>query len=655
MTGKLTRFIEGKPRDVNDPQIFHHVSLVAFLAWVGLGADGLSSSSYGPDEAYRALGGHTHLALMLILMTAITILVISIAYSNLIQHFPGGGGGYLVATKLLGPRIGVVSGCALLVDYVLTIATSVASGCDQLWSLMPPSMLPYKLTAEVIVLFGLIMLNLRGVKESVTFLMPIFVVFVFAHIWMIGYAIFGHMGTVPVVFHDSWHEFKFSIASLGFAPVAFLLLRAYSMGAGTYTGIEAVSNGVTMLREPRVRTGKRTMALMAGSLAITAGGIMFGYLLTDSHPAPGKTMNWVLLANLFGTWHIGHLKIGVLIIMITLIAEAALLFVAAQTGFLDGPRILANMAVDSWMPHRFAQLSDRLVTKNGVFLMGFAGIAALLYTRGDITMLVTMYSINVFITFSLTELGMARHWIKDRAKEPRWKSQLAIHGTGLVMCVTILTINLVEKFAEGGWLTAVVTSVAIVICFVVRSHYDDLKLGLKRLDETLLALPIQPESPEALEPMDPNAPTAVIGVAGFSGYGIHHILSIHKQFPGYFKNMIFITAAVVDSGNFKGTDEMGRLESETKASLEQYVTWARQHGFKADYRIGIGTEAVAMVEDMVKEIVNEFPRAMLFMGKLIFREEKWFHRLLHNETPFAIQRRLQFEGINSTILPIRVL
>src|ERR1700745_105836 len=127
MPGRLRTLFIGKAKDPLAPGIFRKVSLVAFLAWVGLGADGLSSSAYGPDEAFRALGPHTHLAPFLVLMTAITIFVISIAYSNLIQHFPGGGGGYLVATQLLGNKVGVISGCALLVDYVLTISVSIAS------------------------------------------------------------------------------------------------------------------------------------------------------------------------------------------------------------------------------------------------------------------------------------------------------------------------------------------------------------------------------------------------------------------------------------------------------------------------------------------------------------------------------------------------
>src|SRR5512142_440705 len=175
---KLKRIVIGKARNVSDPEIFHHTSLVAFLAWVGLGADGLSSSAYGPEEAYKALGTHNHLAIVLVALTAITILVISTAYSNLIEYFPGGGGGYLVATKLLGNKAGVVSGCALLVDYVLTITVSIASACDQIWNFLEPGMVRYKLPAEIVVLVFLIILNLRGVKESVTVLAPIFLVFV---------------------------------------------------------------------------------------------------------------------------------------------------------------------------------------------------------------------------------------------------------------------------------------------------------------------------------------------------------------------------------------------------------------------------------------------------------------------------------------------
>lgn len=651
---RLKRLVIGKARDVSDPEIFHHTSLIAFLAWVGLGADGLSSSAYGPDEAFRALGSHTHLAIILAAITTVTIIVISTAYANLIEYFPGGGGGYLVATKLLGNRVGVVSGCALLVDYVLTITVSISSGCDQIWSFLPPQWAHYKLGFELLVLAGLVVLNLRGVKESVSFLMPIFIAFLVAHVFLIGYSILSNFGRLPTVFHDAGTDFHEATHTLGWVPLLLLILRAYSMGGGTYTGIEAVSNGVSILREPRVVTAKKTMALMATSLAITAGGIMFGYLLTNARPVHGKTMNAVMLENLFSGWHFGGWHVGIAIIVFVLVSEAALLFVAAQTGFLDGPRILSNMAVDSWMPHRFAQLSDRLVTQDGILMMGFAAFAALMYTHGNVTTLVVMYSINVFITFSLSLLGMSKHWIQDRAKEPKWKSRLFIHGTGLTLCLAILVVTVFEKFTEGGWITLVITGFLITVAFAIHTHYDHIRDGMRRLDEVLTDIPPinQNAQPVAL---DANAPTAVIMVKSFSGFGIHEVLSIHRLFPRTFKNFLFVSAAVVDSGTFKGSDEMGALEDETRTSLERYVLWARSQGMVADYRMVIGTEPVESMTELCKRIAEDYPRAVFFMGRLIFREEKWYYRLLHNETPNAIQRRLQFDGLQAIVLPIRVL
>jgi hypothetical protein len=440
---------------------------------------------------------------------------------------------------------------------------------------------------------------------------------------------------------------------MGFWPLAFILLRAYSLGGGTYTGIEAVSNGVAILREPRVRTGKRTMAMMAASLAFTAGGILFGYLLVGARPAEGKTMNWVLFDALFGRWQPGGFGAGTAFVLTLLASESALLVVAAQAGFLDGPRVLGNMAIDSWVPHRFSQLSDRLVTKNGVFLMGLAAIAALLYTRGAITMLVVMYSINVFVTFSLTELGMVRHWIAERRKEPRWKGLLAIHGTGLVLCVTILCVTLVEKFAEGGWMTSLVTSATIGVCFLIRRHYESVKRDLRRLDDVLVPVAPVPVANDGVTALDHKLPTAILTVDRFSGYGIHQILSIHTLFPNYYKNFVFVSVAVVDSGNFKGSDEMGHLEADTRQNLEKYVAWCREKGWNAGYRMAIATEAVDEVVKICKQLREEFPRSVVFSGKLVFKKEDWYHRLLHNETAMAIQRRLQFEGVQTIVLPVR--
>src|SRR5438477_359317 len=353
---RFKRALLGGPKDIQDPQLFQHISLAAFFAWVGLGADGLSSSAYGPEEAFKNLGDHQYLAVFLALATGITVLVISAAYTKIIEHFPLGGGGDEVA-------------------------------------------------------------------------------------------------------HEVTTGLRRDVSSMGGIAVLLLFLRAYSLGAGTYTGIEAVSNGLSIMREPRVETGKRTMFYMSTSLALTAGGIILGYLLLGVHHIEGKTMNWTLAKLLAGNVHPFALPLGDWFVVATLASEALLLFVAAQAGFIAAPRVMANLAHDSWLPYRFSALSDRLTMQNGVLLMGATSLIMLIYTRGSVDALVLMYSINVFVTFSLSQAGMIRFWLmpQTRSKHPDWAQQIVIHVIGFVLCFGILVVNVLEKFTEGAWLTVVVT------------------------------------------------------------------------------------------------------------------------------------------------------------------------------------------------------
>src|SRR5215467_13678409 len=485
MLQSIRRLLFGAPRDIQDPRVFHRISLIAFLAWVGLGADGLSSSAYGPDESFKALGNAHYLAVALALATAFTVFVISYAYSRIIEHFPFGGGGYIVASRLLGPKFGVVSGSALLVDYVLTVSTSIAAGADATFSFLPAEWHNYKLIVEFIVIGGLMAMNLRGVKESVTSLLPIFLLFLATHVVLIFGVIATRATEFPAIGQEVSSGFRGGLATLGFGGVFALFLRAYSMGAGTYTGIEAVSNGLQIMREPKVATAKRTMIYMAVSLAVTAGGITLGYLLVHASPVEGKTMNAVLTQRFVGNFHLGAIPLGRWFYVLTLASETALLFVAAQTGFIDGPRVMANMATDSWLPHRFAQLSNRLTMKDGVLLISGASVATLLYTRGHIGILVLMYSINVFLTFSLSQGSMVRYWLRSRRRDPKWKQHISIHVIGLCLCVSILIVNVYEKFGEGGWVTLAVTAGLIALCFQIRRHYTLVRSKLRNLDEIL--------------------------------------------------------------------------------------------------------------------------------------------------------------------------
>ncbi|MFB3895226.1 MAG: APC family permease [bacterium] len=654
MFKKLKNLIIGRSRDLEDPHLFHQISLIAFLAWIGLGADGLSSSCYGPEEAYRTLGAFTHLGLYLALATAATIFIISASYSQIIELFPTGGGGYLVASKLLGSQAGLISGCALVVDYVLTISISVASGIDALFSFLPSFFLFYKLLTIVLVILFLIILNLRGVKESVLVLVPVFITFVITHIIVIIIGIFGHASALPSMVHGTIQETVNGIQTLGFFPVLYVLMRGYSMGGGTYTGIETVSNGMQILREPRVKTAKRTMLYIAASLAFTAGGIIVCYLLNNVQYQTGKTMNAVLIATVSSKWTIAGYSISAIFTIITLIAEALLLFVAAQSGFLAGPRVLANMAQDSWVPHRFAHLSDRLVTRNGIFLMGLFSLIILWITKGNVRILVVLYSINVFLTFTLSQLGMCVHWIQKRKSDLKWRKRLAINGVGLILTFGILIMTVIIKFGEGGWMTIAITVSFIAFCIWIRSHYNAVKKVFKRLDDILTSVPL-PEKAPALPARNPKDSVAILMVNGFNGLGIHSLLGIIKSFRKQFNSFVFISVGVVDSSKFKGVDEIDRLRESTEASLKKYVEFANKLGFNAEFRYEIGTDAIDELEALCIKTSKEFPNSVCFAGRLIFEEENWVNRWLHNQASFAIQRKLLFHGINMVVLPIRAI
>ncbi|HVY54014.1 MAG TPA: APC family permease, partial [Gammaproteobacteria bacterium] len=502
LKARFKKLILGHPLNPFNPAILRHASLVAFLAWVGLGADGLSSSCYGPEESYLALGAHTHFALYIAIATAITVFVISLGYNQVIELFPSGGGGYKVATQLLGPYIGLISGAALIVDYVLTIAVSTASGMDAVFSMLPSPWLPYKLFAESLLILFLIILNLRGMKESIKILMPIFLGFIIIHFTLIIYGILVHRSGLSLIIPKTINETNSFIGITGWLPFLALVLHAYSLGSGTYTGLEAVSNNVNRLREPRVATGKWTMLYMAMSLSFTAAGFILLYLLWEPTPTVGQTLNATVFNSILGNSSFGHIAL-----LVTLALEASLLFVGANTGFLAGPGVLANMAIDGWMPNRFRHLSTRLVVQNGIILFGISALAILIWCNGSVSLLVVLYSINVFITFTLSLLGLSVFWIRKKGKaNANWRWRLIFSMLAFLISAGILCITIYSKFQSGGWLTIILTCAVIGLCLSIKHHYQKIGCKLTELD-LQLKQPIT-EQINNLPAPDPLEPTA---------------------------------------------------------------------------------------------------------------------------------------------------
>jgi amino acid transporter len=636
------------------PNVRRSIALAGFFAWVGLGADPLSSTMYGPEEAFRALGGHNHLALYLAAVTAVTVLVIAAGYIQVIALFPSGGGGYRVATKLIGPAAGLVSGAALVVDYVLTIAISIASGADALFSAFPVAMQEYKLVFETATIVLLIVLNLRGMKESILVLMPIFVTFVVTHVGLILYGILVHGGNLPGLFTSTVHETVNMAHGSGWFVVISMLLLAYSQGSGTYTGIEAVSNNVQSLAEPRVRTGKLTMVYLAVSLAFMAMGIVLLYLLWNVSAVEGKTLNAVVFGQVLDRLDGPGVGWGSVILPIVLLAETGLLFVAANTGFLGGPSVLAAMATDKWVPNYFASLSSRLVTKYGVLLMGSAATVILLATGGDVGVLVVLYSINVFITFSLSLLGMSVYWWKQRTHSKDWVGHFLLSALGLIVTFGILLVVVFEKFSAGGWFTLIITGCVVALCVAIKRHYLTVDDQMRRIDQDFAKVPVQESGGRRLRITDKSARTAVFLLTTRRGAGMHTILWVRRLFPGVFKNFVFVTVGEVDVASYGGQEALDKLRTEVHRALEYYQDYSTQNGFGSDVFEAYGTDKVAELVRLVDVIASQYPDSVFFASNLIFAERNWFARLLHNQTAWHLQRRLHLLGRQMVILPMKV-
>jgi hypothetical protein len=441
---------------------------------------------------------------------------------------------------------------------------------------------------------------------------------------------------------------------MGVFGLMAVVLRAYSLGAGTYTGIEAVSNGLNSLREPRVQTGKRTMVYMCVSLSFVVGGLLLVYLLYHVEHVDGQTLNAVLFGKITVNWP-GWL--GRSFIVAAMASSAALLFIAAQTGFFGGPRILANLAVDRWMPAPFANLSDRLVTQNRVLIMGFAALLVVLFTGAAVDVLVVLYSINVFITFSLSQLGMVRHWWTVRAQERRWGTKILINGAGFVLTGSILVSLCLVKFFEGGWVTLLVTGILIGASFWVKGYYKVTQKKLKRLGDLVAAAKADDDITTIIRPppaRDTKARTAVFLVHGFNGIGMHTLLAVIRMFPKVYQNFIFVQVGVLDAGNFKGAMEVENLRKHTHAEVEKYVSYISRHGYYSESHIALGTDILDEAEKLCNDVAEQFPQSQFFAGQLVFDDENRIGRWFHNHTVFELQRRLYQDNRVMLVLPIKV-
>jgi amino acid transporter len=450
----LKRWIVGTPMSLAQAS---HERLSKIVALPVFSSDAMSSVAYATEEILLILvlagTAAIHLAVPLAIAIAGLLLIVAVSYQQTIHAYPSGGGSYIVARANLGSTAGLVAAAALLIDYVLTVAVSVAAGVAALTSAVP-WLLAHRVALGVGFVAIIAFANLRGVRESGrVFAVPTYVfIATFAVLVGVGLyrALLGDLQPLPA-----------DAAEASTALTWFLVLRAFSSGCTALTGVEAISNGVPAFKPPESRNASITMGWMAGIL----GGLFLGLTVLAwtlrVTPIADETVVSQIARALFGTGLFYYLVQA---------STMLILVLAANTSFADFPRLLSLLARDRYAPRQFGTLGDRLVFSNGILVLG--GFAALLLVifRGETHALIPLYAVGVFLSFTLSQAGMIRHWLTTGG--PSWRWRLAVNGTGAVVTGVVTLVIGATKFTHGAWMVVLLIPVLVMAFKAVHRHYE---------------------------------------------------------------------------------------------------------------------------------------------------------------------------------------
>ncbi|MDQ0614326.1 amino acid transporter [Microbacterium sp. W4I4] len=484
------RILIGEPlttEQVNDQLLPKRMALPIFAS------DALSSVAYGPQEMLMIMliGGVAFLALSPWVAAAVVVLlvVVVLSYRQLIKAYPSGGGDYEVASKNLGEVPGVVVAAALLVDYVLTVAVSIASGVDNIISALPGAN-PWRVELAVGFVVLIVVVNLRGVREASTlFAVPTYV-FIGSVVLMIATGLIRtFLGDAPIAESSAYSVQTENISQ---AAIILLVLRAFSSGCSALTGVEAVSNGVQAFRLPKIGNAQKTLTLMGSIAALLFAGLTAMALITGVHYAenpcdlqgfdctgPQPSLMAQIATATFGG--------GSILFFIIQAATACVLLLAANTAFNGFPLLGAVLARDGYAPKALNTRGDRLVFSNGMILLGIGAVAVLVAFQANLTSLIQLYIIGVFVSFSLGQIGMVRHWkrllretqhrlLAEVAAERRSAHiGLVINSLGAVMTVAVLVIVTITKFTHGAWMVFFAIPVLALLMLGVKRYYRDVE------------------------------------------------------------------------------------------------------------------------------------------------------------------------------------
>jgi amino acid transporter len=438
-------------------------------------SDALSSSAYATDEVLIALAaaGTAAFTYSLPLAGAIAMLlaIVAISYRQTIKAYPNGGGAYIVAHENLGQTAGLVAAAALAVDYVLTVAVSIAAGVLAITSAFP-SLFEFRIEMAILFILLITVANLRGVKESGTiFAIPTYgFIISFVLLIVVGFAKAiadpGLKAAVPA----SAYEPGASILT------AFLILRAFASGCTALTGIEAISNGIPAFQKPESRNASITLTWMAAILTFLFLGITVLAHMLDVHPASEISVPAQIGQAVFGK--------GAIFFAIQAFT-ALILILAANTSFADFPRLASILARDRFLPHQFTFRGDRLAFSNGIIVLGFAASILVVAFQADVTKLIPLYAFGVFVSFTLSQSGMVRHWLHNR--EPGWRGSIIVNASGAVTTAVVAGIVGGTKFSHGAWISMLVMAILGLLFWSISRHYSRVDRRLRVPEGTILA------------------------------------------------------------------------------------------------------------------------------------------------------------------------
>ena len=576
-----------------------HERLTKVKALAIFSSDNISSSAYGPEEIMRvlALAGVGAISLTLPLAGLITVMlaIVTISYRQTIKAYPNGASSYIVASDNLGNVPGVLAAAALLMGYVVTVAVSVSAGVAALTSIVD-ELYAHRVLISVLLVVVLMLGNLRGIRESGTIFMIPTYFYIVIMLGIIAYGVVQTMqGALPVYAPPpNW----MAVEQGGQALALFLILRAFSQGAVALTGIEAISDGVPAFKPPEWRNARTTLTWAAAIFAVLFVGI--AYLVVSIGIVPDPTEQQTVLSQL-----VRHLAGDGAILVVAQVATALLLVLAANTSFADFPRLSSFLARDGYLPRQFAFRGERLAFTTGIVALSGLAIGLLVSFSASVSGLIPLYTLGVFIAFTLSQGGMLVRWW--RRHEPGWRRGLAINGLGALTTAVVAVVVGSSNFLQGAWLVMVLVPLLMLLLLGIRRHYRHM--------ERALALDRIPEAGEVSA-----APIVIVPIARLDRPARQAIA---------FANSISSSAVAVHITN--DPDEADTMR-------ERWPDWAGSTELvvvESPYRALIGPLLAYM--DALQRQAPERPILVVLSE---FVPQHWWENLLHNQTALRLKLRL---------------